>query len=115
MHELSIITNVVDSTLNVAKQQNAESVLAINLKIGIMVDAIDEALRASFEMLSADEPMLKDCELRVAYSQPKSKCLECGEEYSHDRFIRSCPKCKSNLTELIAGNEMEIESIEIKS
>ena len=113
MHELSIITGVVDSTLNVARKQNAKNVVAINLKIGIMVDAIDEALRASFEMLAGDEPMLQSCKLNIEYSQPKSECLECKEVFTHDRFHRKCPECESDLTKLLEGNEMEIVSIEI--
>ena len=115
MHELSIITGVIDSTLKVAHEQNATLVRAINLKIGVMVDAIDDALRASFEMLAEDESKLKGCKLNIQYVDPTSRCLECGETYAHDRFDRRCPACSSDIVELTAGNEIEIVSIEIES
>lgn len=44
---------------------------------------------------------------------PKSRCLECGETFEHDRFHRFCPHCDSFATELIAGRELQIDSIEV--
>ena len=45
--------------------------------------------------------------------KPKSRCLECGAEYEHDRFHMLCPECGSFATELIAGRELQIDSIEV--
>ena len=113
MHELGIITGVVDSTKKVATEKGATHVSKINLKIGEMVEAIEDALRYSFEILSEDDPMLEDCELNIEFAKPKSVCLECGSEFSHDIFHRKCPKCGSSLTDLISGRELEIISIEL--
>jgi hydrogenase nickel incorporation protein HypA/HybF len=45
--------------------------------------------------------------------EPSSFCLECGEEFSHDRFHRICPHCGSYETTLLTGRELEIASIEV--
>ena len=47
--------------------------------------------------------------------QPESVCLECAEVYKHDRFHMLCPACGSFATELIAGRELQIDSIEIET
>jgi hydrogenase nickel incorporation protein HypA/HybF len=45
--------------------------------------------------------------------RPRSLCLECGEEFEHDLYSRFCPKCDSFATELLAGRELQIDSIEV--
>ena len=45
--------------------------------------------------------------------RPKSRCLECGAEFEHDRFHMFCPECDSFATELLAGRELQIDSIEV--
>ena len=50
---------------------------------------------------------------QITMVKPKSRCLECGAEYEHDRFHMLCPECGSFATELIAGRELQIDSIEV--
>ena len=38
---------------------------------------------------------------------------ECGERYEHDRFHMVCPSCGSPFTQLVAGKELRIDSIEV--
>ena len=114
MHELSIVTNVIDTSVKVAKQQGAIKLKKINLKVGVYKEVIDDALQFSFRLLADDDEFTKDCELNVEYVEPKSICPECGNEFSHDIFHRACPKCKCDFTQLIEGSELEISSIEVE-
>ncbi len=44
---------------------------------------------------------------------PQSRCLDCGAEYEHDRFHMVCPECGGFTTELFAGRELQIDTIEV--
>ena len=112
MHEMSIISGVIDAVVPSAEQAGAERVLAINLRIGDMTEVVDEALAFAFEALT-EGTLLEGAKLNVTKVHPKSVCFECGAEFDHDRFHRSCPSCGSFETQLIAGRELEIESIEV--
>lgn len=112
MHELGIMTGVMDAVETSAKQAGATSVLKINLSVGEMTEAIEDALFFAFEALS-EGTMCEGAEFKITMIKPKSRCLECGEEYEHDRFHMLCPKCDSFATELIAGRELQIDSIEV--
>lgn len=114
MHELGLITGVLDSAENVAKQNNAKKIKCINLKIGILKEVIEDALMFSFDILKEDSDLSKDCILNVEFVEPKSKCGECGNVWEHDRFHRECPRCGNKFTELIDGNNFEIVDIEIE-
>ena len=112
MHEMSIVAGVIDAVVPSAEQAGAERVLAIVLRIGDMTEVVDEALEFAFEALT-EGTLCEGAELRVTKVHPRSVCFECGNEFDHDRFHRACPACGSYETRVVAGKELEIESIEV--
>ena len=115
MHELGIMTGVLDAVQTSAKQAGADRVLKVSLSVGEMTEAIEDALRFAFEALSEQQEyaLCAGAELDITMVCPRSRCLECGAEYDHDRFHMLCPECGSFATELIAGRELQIDSIEV--
>lgn len=112
MHELGIMTGVMEAAETAARDAGADRIMRIDLSVGEMTEAIEDALQFAFEALS--EGTLADgATLEIKMVKPKSCCLECGLEYEHDRFSRTCPECDSFATELIAGKELQIDSIEV--
>ncbi len=113
MHELGIMTSVMEAATQAAHDAGATRLLEVTLQIGEMTEAIEDALQFAFEVLCEGDPFLEGAKLTVHMVPPKSICLECGAEYEHDRFHMFCPECDSFATELIAGRELNIESIEV--
>ena len=112
MHELGIMTGVMDAVEKSAVQAGATKVLTVTLSIGEMTEAIEDSLRFAFEVLT-ENTISEGAELVINMVKPKSRCLSCGAEYEHDRFHMICPECGSYDTELIAGRELQIDSIEV--
>ena len=112
MHELGIMTGVMDAVEQTAAQAGATKVLKVVLSIGEMTEAIEDSLRFAFEVLT-EGTISEGAELDINIVKPKSRCLDCGAEYEHDRFHMLCPECNSFATELIAGRELQIDSIEV--
>ncbi len=112
MHELGIMTGVMESVEQAARGAGAERVLRIDLSVGVMTEAVEDALRFAFEALS-ENTLCEGAVFEIHMIEPLSVCLECGKEYTHDRFHMMCPECGSVFTELIAGKELQIDSIEV--
>lgn len=112
MHELGIMTGVMDAVEKTATEAGALKVLKVTLSVGVMTEAIEDALQFAFEALS-EGTLCEGAELVVNMVQPRSRCLECGAVYDHDRFHMLCPECGSFATELVAGRELQIDSIEV--
>ena len=112
MHELGIMTGVMEAVDSSAKHAGATSVLKVSLSVGEMTEAIEDALRFAFEALS-EGTLCEGAELQITMVKPKSRCLECGAEFEHDRFHMLCSQCGGFATELIAGRELQIDSIEV--
>lgn len=112
MHELGIMTGVMQAVETSAKEAGATKVLKVSLSVGEMTEAIEDALVFAFEALS-EHSMCEGAELHINMVKPRSECLECHAEYEHDRFHMLCPECGGFATKLIAGREMQIDSIEV--
>lgn len=112
MHEMGIIASVLDAVNASAADAGAERVLVVNLRVGEMTEAIQDALQFAFEALS-EGTLSEGAELAIEWVSPRSMCLACADEFSHDRFHRACPRCGSFETTLLAGRELEIASIEV--
>lgn len=112
MHELGIMTGVMSAVDQSAQQAGATSVLKVSLSVGEMTEAIEDALVFAFEAL-CEGTLCENAELEITMIKPRSQCLECGAEYEHDRFHMLCPECGGFATNLIAGREMQIDSIEV--
>lgn len=113
MHELGIMTGVVDAAVEAARDAGATRLLGVTLSIGEMSEAVEDALHFAFDALCEGDPFLEGAALTVNMVRPRSICLECGAEYEHDRFHLFCPACDSFATELVAGRELQIDSIEV--
>ncbi len=112
MHEMGIMEGVLDSALKSAQQAHALRIRKITLSIGDMTECIDDALQFSFEILS-ENTLAQGATLVLNKVSPCSVCLDCRKEFDHDRFHRQCPYCQSYSTDLIAGRELSIDSIEV--
>ena len=109
------MTSVLEAAKESARDAGATKLLKVSLSVGEMTEAIEDALRFAFEALSEQQEyaLCAGAELDIAMVRPRSRCLECGAEYDHDRFHMLCPECGSFATELVAGRELQIDSIEV--
>lgn len=112
MHELGIMTGVVDAVNAAARTSGAVRVLKVSLSVGVMTEAVEDALQFAFEVLCESEPLLRGAQLEISMVEPKSRCLDCGAVFSHDRFHVTCPSC-GGFSELLEGKDLRIDSIEV--
>lgn len=112
MHELGLMTGIMDAVVKTAENAGADKVTEIKLTVGEMTEVVEEAMVFAFEALS-EGTICEGAKLDLTIVHPRSKCLECGAVYDHDRFHVRCPECDSPFTQLLQGREMQIDSIEI--
>ena len=112
MHEMGIMSGVLDSVNTAAQNAQAERVTKIILNIGEMTEIIQDSLEFAFQVMS-EGTLSEGAELVIKTVTPHSICLDCGHEFYHDRFHRTCPECGSYSTSMTRGRELDIESIEV--
>lgn len=108
------MTGVLDAVLVSAQENRARRIVEIKLVVGEMAEVLDDAMDFAFEALSPGT-LAEGARLTIVKLAPKSRCLACGAEFAHDRYHFACAQCNSLATELIAGRELYIESMEIET
>ncbi len=117
MHELSIMTQIVDSILSEASKRHATKVEEVELEVGEYTMLGEEQLRFAYQVLSRDN-ILQGSKLKIKRLPGKIKC-SCGyegntaptEEAPHKVSpLLECPKCKGG-AEITEGRECVIRNI----
>ena len=95
-----------------AAAAGGEKIRALKVRVGPLSGVVVDALRFAFDSLSPGTGA-EGARLEVEETQPAFRCPDCGKLYETPVGEYRCPACGSVRGELVAGNEMELESIEV--
>lgn len=114
MHELSIVSSVVDSVMESLERYPGARVKEVRLRVGALSAVVEDSLQFCYEIATEDTP-LKGSMLVVRILPVVMHCEPCDanvELQSLQSF--RCPRCGELVGDLRQGRELEIESIEIE-
>jgi hydrogenase nickel incorporation protein HypA/HybF len=122
MHELSISSAIVDTAL---RHAGGQRVTRVDVRIGALRQVVPESLDFYFEIVSRDT----DCSgaaLEIELVEALMGCPTCGHEWDpapepaagHEAMapvlpVFRCPACERADADVLSGDELEVESIEI--
>lgn len=110
MHEFGIMETLLRDA---AAAAGGRKIRALKVRVGPLSGVVADALRFAFESL-APGSAAEGAWLAVVETKPQLKCPECGTLYETAVGEYRCPECGSAAGELVAGDEMELESIEVE-
>lgn len=113
MHELAITQSMLDLVLQEAGKAGGKTVVKINLVIGEKSGVVDECVKFYFEFLSKDT-IARGATLSFQIVPMQARCHNCGELFIPKEFDWACPRCQNNQIEIVAGNELRVDSIEVE-
>lgn len=112
MHELSIMTYLLEGVEEEARRQGARGIRRIDVVIGERLGVIDDSLLFCFDVLSAGT-LAEGAQLEVRRVPMRFSCAEHGEYgWREDDF--GCPICGRVGTPTGQGSELLVESMEIE-
>lgn len=115
MHELSIAQCVVDEACEAAARAGGVHVTKLVLRIGALAGVVDEALRFSIEV-AAEGTACQGAALVIERVDLRVMCTRCEKpRVISDGFLLICPECGSPTPDILAGQELELTSLEIES
>lgn len=113
MHEMAITRSMLDLVLEEAAKAEAERVTMINIVLGEMSGVVDRCVRFYFDFMSKDT-LAEGAALHFRNVPQKARCRKCGNIFSPRDIFWTCNKCQSVELEIISGNELYVESIEVE-
>jgi hydrogenase nickel incorporation protein HypA/HybF len=109
MHELSVSSAVLDTVL---KHAAGRRVTVVSLRIGHLRQVVPDSLAFYFELVSR-ETLCEGARLEQEIVPARLRCEGCGSEWDPEDAWFRCTGC-GGPGEVIAGNELEVESIEVE-
>ena len=114
MHELSIISSVVDTVTESLTAYPGARVKEVRLRVGALASVVRESLEFCYGIATEGTP-LEGSMLVVNVLPVVMYCVPCGADVTL-QGVQSfrCPQCGEPCSDLRQGRELEIDSIEIE-
>ncbi len=110
MHELSIAESVVSIA---SRQADGRRVTKVFVKIGHLRQVVPSALSFSFGLVAEGTPV-EGAQLEMEEVPVVGECRECGEQSRIDSFPLQCGACGKFDLEILRGEELLVESLELE-
>jgi hydrogenase nickel incorporation protein HypA/HybF len=105
MHELAI----AESIMAVAERHaRGRPIARIEVSIGHLRQVVPSALEFAFDMIAPG------MELELHEIPAAGRCRACGRESRLPGFPLVCPACGSADVEIVAGEELRVESLDVE-
>jgi hydrogenase nickel incorporation protein HypA/HybF len=110
VHELSIAEAIV----RIAGEQAAgRRISKVGVRVGHLRQVVPSALAFGFELVSQGTPV-EGAELELEDVPVVGRCRSCGVESSPEGFPLVCRACGSPELEILAGEELSVEYLELE-
>jgi hydrogenase nickel incorporation protein HypA/HybF len=111
MHETSLAEKIVETALEVARENGAKRVSRLNLLLGELAGVEVETLAFAFQV-ACNDTAAEGCHLEVERVSGRFKCWTCANERAGDLYDL-CPSCGNPGGDILAGREFRIISVDV--
>jgi hydrogenase nickel incorporation protein HypA/HybF len=110
MHELSIAEAIVA----IADRHAAgRRVTRVEVAVGHLRQVVPPALEFAFELV-AQGTAIEGAELVLDEVDARGRCRACGAQSRLDGFPLTCRACGGHDVEVVAGEELRVESVDVE-
>ncbi|RLC51775.1 MAG: hypothetical protein DRZ79_02270 [Candidatus Cloacimonadota bacterium] len=112
MHEGAIIHSIFETAKTIKEKENLKEISKIKIIVGQMHQVVEEIMFMYFDFMKKEYEGFENSELKIENINIKILCNHCGKTSEINEPVFVCPHCGSMETEIIAGNELHIASLE---
>jgi hydrogenase nickel incorporation protein HypA/HybF len=110
VHELSIAEAIVAIA---ERHAEGRTVTRVEVRVGHLRQVVPAALEFAFELVR-EGTVLGGAELELEQVPARGRCRDCGVETTMDGFPLACSACGGLDVELLSGEELQVESLELE-
>ncbi|WP_058119978.1 hydrogenase maturation nickel metallochaperone HypA [Photobacterium kishitanii] len=113
MHEYSIVGALIEQCEQHARDNDANKVTRVAIKVGILSGVEPALLETAFQTFKL-EGICHDAEFEMHIQPLVLSCLECGQETIHNERSIICQHCHSNRTHVLDGEDLMLMQLEVE-
>lgn len=111
MHELGIISAMVDSIEKIVKEQGLHEVKKITIEVGELSGVVPHYMEVCYPA-AVYKTFMENTVLDLETIPGIVRCRDCGKEFNAMAHDFACPDCGSQNMEILAGNDVLIKEIQ---
>ncbi|HLC05904.1 MAG TPA: hydrogenase maturation nickel metallochaperone HypA [Anaerolineales bacterium] len=113
MHELAITESVLKIAVEHARAAGASRITDVHLVIGQLSSFIDDSIQFYWEIICEGTPA-EGAILRFRRVPAELHCLACEAHYGLNGDDLACPECGGTQIRVLAGEEFNLEAIDVE-
>lgn len=113
MHELAVTESLLAIVVQSAIENHAQKVTDITLSIGALSSIIDDSVQFYWDHISKGT-VAEEATLHFNRIPATMLCLDCDTEFTLEEELIPCPNCDSINLNIVAGEEFQVDYIEIQ-
>lgn len=113
MHEVGIANSILDAGQREAARYAGAKLLRIGVRVGALAGVDNDALRFAFTALTQGTD-LEAVDFEIQSCPRRNRCLECDCEFESAIYSDPCPRCASDRTLLVGGEELDVAYVEVE-
>lgn len=113
MHELAVTESILEIVTQSATKNNAQRVTDITLSIGALSSIVDDSVQFYWNHISKGT-IAEEATLHFNRIPATLQCQDCDTEFTFEEELMPCPNCNSINLKIIAGEEFQVDYIEIQ-
>ena len=110
MHELSVAGAVLET---VERHAAGRPVTHVCLRVGRLRQVVPDSLTFYWEFVTRDT-VCAGARLECVEVDARLQCAGCGHGWTPDWAAFRCPACRSGQVDVVAGEELEVDYIEVQ-
>ncbi len=110
MHELGVISAMVNSIEKIVKEQGLSQVQKLVLEVGELSGVVPRYMEVCYPA-AVYKTFMEDTVLEMETIPGIVKCKDCGREFNAMEHDFVCPDCGGQDMEILSGNDVIIKEI----
>ena|SRR5208283_1923180 len=114
MHELSVVTNILDIVRRSVPTEVQSTLRSVNIRLGAQAGVVADSLLFFFDILKNDTSF-KNASLHIENVPFTIFCVSCNKTFPNDSGLLVCPLCGGTKTSIVSGMELQIVDLELET
>lgn len=115
MHEISLVQGLFQQISELAAENSAEKVHSVTMEIGPFCGVVVDSFTFGFDILSADDDLLRGAKLIIVSPPVTYTCSECQHvETIETDILEACPKCDETFLTTTGGEDLILRQVEME-
>ena len=114
MHEISLVQGLFSQLHELAAKNNASKITSVTMEIGPLSGVVVDSFQFGFDILSADDDLVRDARLIIHVLEVNYSCTGCGHMETTATKPDQCPLCGDFLLIPDGGDDLLLRQVELE-